>query len=128
MADGKWIAEIDNKTPLVDAARRTLRLRLETVQEQLPLALQKADEDPEHVHQLRVATRRAGAAVRIFASCLPGKAYRRARKTLRLLRRAAGAARDWDVFFIAVAGEIDGGPGRDRPGPGFLVGPPHARR
>ena len=49
-------------------------------------------------HQLRVATRRAGAALEIFRDCLPEKDYQTARKQLRRLRRAAGAARDWDVL------------------------------
>ena len=40
------------------------------------------------------------AALSIFALCLPSKVYKRARKQLRRLRRAAGEARDWDVFLM----------------------------
>src|SRR3712207_1913020 len=98
MADGKWISELTATTPLDDAARRVLTVRLGVVGHYLPLAVREADHDTEHVHQLRVGTRRARAALDLFACCLPDKVYRRARKQLRRLRRAAGAARDWDVF------------------------------
>src|SRR5215831_7032142 len=98
MAEGKWISDLAAETPLVDAARRVLSIRLEVVRDWLGLALREPDKDPEHVHQLRVGTRRAGAALEIFAPCLPEKVYDAARRHLRRLRRAAGAARDWDVF------------------------------
>src|SRR5207244_2764377 len=95
-ANGKWISGLSASTPLVDAARRVLTIRLEVVRDYLSLALREPDKDPEYVHQLRVGTRRAGAAVEIFSLCLSGKAYKAARKQLRRLRRAAGEARDWD--------------------------------
>jgi CHAD domain-containing protein len=103
MAGGKWIEDLHADTPVADAARHVLTVRLEVVRDYLPKALHEADKDPENVHQLRVGTRRAGAALRIFKACLPEKAHARARKRLRKLRRAAGAARDWDVFLLALA-------------------------
>lgn len=102
MADGKWVTELTAATPLADAARRVLTVRLGVVYEHLPKAMRQSDEDPEHVHQLRVATRRAGAALDIFALCLPDKDYKKARKTLKRIRRAAGEARDWDVFLAGL--------------------------
>ena len=57
MAEGKWIADLTAATPIADAARRVLALRLELVRDVLPAAQHRADKDPEHVHQLRVATR-----------------------------------------------------------------------
>src|SRR4051812_19790464 len=98
MADGKWISDLRCDTPLTDAARRVLTVRLEVVRDHLPLAAPHADEDVEHVHQPRVGPRRAGAALDIFKDCLPDKVYKSTRKRLRRVRRAAGAARDWDVF------------------------------
>jgi CHAD domain-containing protein len=98
MADGKWIDGLVPDMPLPGAARHVLGIRLRVVREYLPKAVHEADEDTENVHQLRVATRRADAALRLFADCFPRKVYRRARKRLRSIRRAAGAARDWDVF------------------------------
>jgi CHAD domain-containing protein len=103
MAEGKWISDLTADTPLADAARRVLMVRLEVVRDYLHHALHQADKDPEYVHQLRVGTRRAGAALKAFAECLSEKEYRKARNRLRRLRRAAGAARDWDVFQLALA-------------------------
>src|SRR5215831_1054554 len=98
MVQGKWISDLKPDTPVEAAARHVLFVRLQVVKDFLPRAALEADEDIEHVHQLRVGTRRADAALRIFAECLPKKMYRKARRRLRTIRRAAGAARDWDVF------------------------------
>jgi CHAD domain-containing protein len=122
MAGGKWIAGLTADTPLADAARRVLTVRLELVRDALPPALHEAEQDPEHVHQLRVATRRARAALDIFADCLPPKAHKRAKKELRDLRRAAGAARDWDVFLLTLAERQRKPAARQRPGLDFLTG------
>lgn len=98
MADGKWIAGLTPGMPVEDAARVVMAARLEVVRQFLPLAAEKPYDDPEYVHQLRVGTRRAGAAVRVFADCLPKKHLKATRRSLRAIRRAAGDARDWDVF------------------------------
>ena len=98
MAEGKWIPGLTARTPLDEAARRVLHARLRVVAHFLPLAATEAHSDVEHVHQLRVGTRRATAALDIFECCLSRKEYRSARRLLRRLRRAAGEARDWDVF------------------------------
>jgi CHAD domain-containing protein len=103
MAEGKWITGLTPEMPAAEAARVVLAVRLSAVQHYLPLAAEHAAEDVEHVHQLRVATRRAGAAVRIFRDFLPRKTRRGARRALRSVRRAAGDARDWDVFLNRLA-------------------------
>ncbi|MCI0460135.1 MAG: CHAD domain-containing protein [Gemmataceae bacterium] len=122
MSTGKWISDLSAEVRLADAARRVLSLRLEVVREYLGLALHEAHKDPEYVHQLRVGTRRASAALDIFALCLPEKIYSSSRKRLRKLRRAAGAARDWDVFLESVVRPPCKTSGRSRPGNDFLVG------
>ncbi len=114
MADGKWITELTPLTSLADAARRVLSIRLSVVRDWLPKAMRQSDEDPEYVHQLRVSTRRAGAALDIFSLCLPDKEYRAARKTLRRIRRAAGEARDWDVFLEGLPAKEGRGEARQR--------------
>src|SRR5919202_521205 len=119
---GKWISDLTGETPVVDAARRALAVRLEAVRDHLGLALRQPDKDPEHVHQLRVATRRAGAVVEIFALCLPGRVYTEVRKQLRRIRRAAGAARDWDVFLAGLAEQRAQGKRSHRAGLEFLSG------
>jgi CHAD domain-containing protein len=128
MADGKWIPDLKSTTPLADAARHVLTVRLDAVRHHLSPALHHADEDLEHVHQLRVATRRAGAALRLFAICLPEKTYDDGRKGLRKLRRAAGDARDWDVFHDMVTAWCQKQPAAQRPGLDFLIGYATARR
>jgi CHAD domain-containing protein len=102
MADGKWIAGLTPGMPVADAARVALAARFAVVRHFLPLAAEKPHEDIEHVHQLRVGTRRATAALRVFADALPRKLLKATRRTLRRIRRAAGDARDWDVFIVSL--------------------------
>jgi CHAD domain-containing protein len=128
MADGKWIDGLEAETPLFQAARHVLAVRLDVVGQRLGPALHEADQDPEHVHQLRVATRRADAAVRLFADCLPRHVRKAARRHLRGLRRAAGAARDWDVFLDELRQRRPHDPRREQPGLDFLMGFARGRR
>jgi CHAD domain-containing protein len=122
MANGKWLTDLKGETPLAEAARQVLEARLGAIPERLAQAVFEADKDPEHVHQLRVLTRRGGAALDIFAGCLPEKLYRRARRRLRRLRRAAGAARDWDVFLQMVAARVTRARREHKPGLDFMLG------
>lgn len=57
-----------------------------------------AGEDPEYLHQGRVALRRLRTALGLFAPALDQRARRVLRKDLRALLRKLGPARDWDVF------------------------------
>jgi CHAD domain-containing protein len=54
-------------------------------------------EDPEHVHRMRVASRRLRASMPIFKTCFPGKKYRKWYREIRGLTAALGTARDLDV-------------------------------
>ncbi len=85
-------------------------------------ALKEPFEDPEHIHQLRVSVRRAVAALDIFAPCLPRKVCRSSRRSIRDIRRAAGAARDWDVFLAHLPVELPKRSLRRQPGLDFLAG------
>jgi CHAD domain-containing protein len=122
MADNKWMGGLASSTPLADAARRVLQLRLAGVGERLPPALLEPDKDQENVHQLRVASRRAGAALRTFRRCFADKAYRWVRRRLRRVRRAAGAARDADVFLATLMARTRRAAAGQRPGLDFLLG------
>jgi CHAD domain-containing protein len=86
-------------------ALRTLEARLGAVRHFLPLAAEKAEEDSEYVHQLRVWARRASAALRLFEDLLPRRRVARMKKQLKRLRRAANDARDCDVFLARLAEE-----------------------
>jgi CHAD domain-containing protein len=122
MSDAKWIGDLTATMPMPAAARQVLEVRLRNVADRLPLALFHAEEDSEHVHQLRVSTRRAGAAARIFADCLPHKEERAIAKALKRVRRAAGAARDWDVFLLMVAERLARATAAQKPAFDLLLG------
>lgn len=122
MADEKWIAGLRGDMTVTAAAKRALDVRLRAVSERLPAAVFQADADVEHVHQLRVSTRRAAAALRIFTDALPVRVHEKARKALRSLRRSAGAARDWDVFLEMLEARLLRCKSNERGGLVFLLG------
>jgi len=95
---GKWIESIGPDDRITDVVAQTLRSRLDTVEHYLPLAAEIAAESVEYVHQLRVSTRRARAAISLYDALLPPKRVRRINKDLKRIRRAAGDARDCDVL------------------------------
>ena len=64
MADGKWIEGLTPEMAVAEAATVVLAARFEVVRRYLPLAAEKPYDDLEYVHQLRVGTRRAAAALR----------------------------------------------------------------
>jgi len=57
----------------------------------------RAAADIEHIHRMRVASRRLRAALPLFAECFEPGTARRWRKEIRKVTRALGAARDADV-------------------------------
>jgi CHAD domain-containing protein len=128
MADGKWIHDLTADMPLGEAARRALKVRLQVVRDHLPPAVEHAERDTEHVHQLRVGTRRAAAALHLFESRLPEKTAVTARKRLKRIRRAAAAARDWDVFRFETLARRDEATAAQQAGVNYLLGYAAARR
>src|SRR3954468_7714982 len=92
----KWLTAATPDAPADSVARIALAERLVAVRYFLDKALGGSDE-AEQVHQLRVWTRRASAALRLFEPALPRSQARRMKKLLRRLRRAAGAIRDCDI-------------------------------
>jgi CHAD domain-containing protein len=104
----KWIDSIPAGGRVSDAARASLEARLATVAYWLPLAARQIDDDIEKVHQLRVATRRAIAALTLYRDWLPRGEAAWLTKRLKKIRRAAGAARDLDVLAEWMRKELDG--------------------
>jgi CHAD domain-containing protein len=94
----KWIEIHSPDQSAAKVAARTLDGRLRLVAHYLPLAASAADDDDEHVHQTRVATRRAMTTLAIFQQYLPRKELNWFRKQLRRARKAANDARDFDVL------------------------------
>ncbi len=122
MADGKWIEGLAPDMAVSTAAREVLVARFQVVRHYLPLAVENANADPEYVHQLRVGTRRAAAALRVFKDCLPRKHLRAIKQSLRGIRQAAGDARDWDVFLLGLPESKPLSASAAKPALDFLVG------
>ena len=67
-------------------------------------------DDPECIHQARVASRRLRAGMRMFAECFDAKQLKRWRKQIRRVTDRLGDARDTDVqieFLCGVLNELD---------------------
>jgi nitrite reductase/ring-hydroxylating ferredoxin subunit len=86
-----WLVTDGPDAAVGQVAMRTLRGRLRAVWAEAHAAAEGTA--PEHVHRLRVATRRTLAAFDVFRDVLPAKRAAWFRKRLRLLRRAAGEIR-----------------------------------
>lgn len=110
-----------DKRSVGKAARQIIEDRFTAVRKVLTSAVDLTG-DPEPVHQLRVATRRANAAITVFAPRLLDRPARRAKKLLRRLRRSAATARDADVFLAALESWSPGRPNVEKPGIQFLNG------
>ncbi|MFO1103191.1 MAG: CHAD domain-containing protein [Methylocystis sp.] len=59
---------------------------------------------PESVHQMRVALRRLRAAIGLLRPAVAGPALETAANRAKALAATLGAARDWDVFGLALSG------------------------
>jgi CHAD domain-containing protein len=93
---GKWV-ESQSDEPVGRVAARALAARFDRVWHFMRLSAEKPD-NVENVHQLRVFTRRAAAAMDIFDLWLPKHRAATMRKRLKQIRNAAGQARDLDVL------------------------------
>jgi CHAD domain-containing protein len=104
----KWI-EVESPNEQAPAvARRAIRGRLATVWDWLPLAADEAHCEVEQVHQLRVSTRRATAALHLFEALLPSRRRRWFEKRLKQIRGTAGIARDLDVLAARLSAACNG--------------------
>jgi len=87
--------ELDCEASFAVAAADVVQIRSEEVFEHSAGVLDL--DDVEHVHDMRVATRRLRAALEIFADCFPRKRHRKALKRVKALADALGERRDLDV-------------------------------
>lgn len=81
---------------MAEAAFKTLRFHLDRMLEHEPGT--RAGDDPEDLHDMRVATRRMRAALRVFAPYLDARALHPIERGLRRTGHVLGAVRDLDVF------------------------------
>ena len=63
-------------------------------------------DDPEGVHQVRIALRRLRSTLRLFRSVLPADQYRWLTDEIKWLTGRLAAARDWDVFSEEIVGPV----------------------
>ena len=97
--------------PLARLAYRVLRDELEALKKTEDAAWEGLD--PEGVHQMRVAVRRAREGMRVFKKVLSPRAVAAFRKELSWLGKALGTVRDLDVYlgnfdrYIAMLHTID---------------------
>jgi CHAD domain-containing protein len=93
----RW-AEASPDETVAAVAVRSLGARFQAVQEYLEKAATQSEKDVEHVHQMRVWSRRAAAALDLYQGLMPAWRVERVAKHLKRIRRAANDARDDDVF------------------------------
>ena len=94
----KWAGRNVGSAPSTEVARDAVKSRLAAVSRFARLAVKKAEQDVEYVHQLRVSVRRANAALELYSPFLPPSKTRKIGKELKAFRRAAGPARELDVL------------------------------
>ncbi|HLX63925.1 MAG TPA: CHAD domain-containing protein [Planctomycetota bacterium] len=93
------VAGVSSNQTYRQAAQRVLRASLSEVMHWLPRAvLEGGGKDDEVVHRLRVASRRAVQAVRVFSDLIGERKAERLRQQLREIRKAADDARNYDVL------------------------------
>ena len=73
----------------------------------------RRDDDPEDVHQMRVATRRLRAALQVVEGIYDPAQIRRFRRGLRRVAQALGNVRDLDVFAVHVMAYRDSLPAEE---------------
>lgn len=93
----KWITRLDAQVSVADAAQHVLDRRIGSTASILKAMAKTGADGDEHVHQLRVATRRAQSALLSFKPWLRRERRRAVNKSLRQIRTAAGLVRMCDV-------------------------------
>lgn len=83
-----------------DAARQLVGEQLSLVLRRLSKAATAPADKPELIHRVRVATRRARAALDLYAPVLPPKHAKWFLRKLSKLRKAADETRNLDVFLV----------------------------
>ena len=119
---GKYIEALSPEMEPAQAARLVLEARLGVVEDLLPIAAQKGSKDPEYVHQLRVGSRRAAAALDAFSACLPRSHRQVEGKRLRRIRRSAGEARSCDVQSAQLTRLLETATAYERLAIGYMLG------
>lgn len=99
------ISKIKLDDTMAEAARKTLLVHWQRMLEHE--AGVRAGTDSEEVHDMRVATRRMRAALRVFREYLDVDTFRPYTRMLRRTARTLGAVRDLDVFHEKAQAYLD---------------------
>jgi CHAD domain-containing protein len=119
VARARDVPGFDCEESFADAAARVVEVRASEVFEQSDGVLDMGE--IEHVHDMRVATRRLRAALEVFAPCFPAKRHRKALKWVKALADALGERRDRDVAIEFLERFADEAPEGDRAAVAALV-------
>ena len=92
--------EADPRERVADVARRTLAGRFAVLDDALSVVIDAGVVEPDAIRRLRVAARRAEAALRAYKDVLPRKRAARLKDDLRRIRRATRVVRDDDVLAL----------------------------
>jgi len=100
----KWLSGVSVSAATDQVAKTALAERLAAVGHFLDKSIGGSNEG-EAIHQMRVWTRRAQAALKLFSPALPNAQLKRMKKLLRKLRRSGGAVRDCDIHLQRLQAE-----------------------
>jgi CHAD domain-containing protein len=100
--------QLEGGEPIAEGARRVLRRFFGRMLAREDAVLK--DDDPEDVHQMRVASRRLRAALQVVEGVYDADDIRRYRRGLRRVAQALADVRDLDVFRIHVLEYLAGLP------------------
>jgi CHAD domain-containing protein len=121
------VSQENRSDPTVgDVARAAIVASIVRLREHEPELV--VSDDPVHVHQARVATRRLRSDLRTFRSVLEVSWADELRSDLRALGRALGAVRDADVLLARLRTRVDDLDPVDRVAAGILVDRARAAR
>ncbi|MGI8644295.1 MAG: CHAD domain-containing protein [Thermomicrobiales bacterium] len=100
---GAQLTDIDPEQDYRSAMHALIADSWESVWDAVPAAL--SGDDPEGVHDVRVASRRLRAAMDVAADAFPKRWYRSLHQTAKAITRALGEVRDREVILEALSKE-----------------------
>jgi CHAD domain-containing protein len=98
--------EAGHEEQAIEVALATLDDRLKTVRKRFSRAARNGGKNPERIHQLRVATRRASAAIDFYEDFTTRKSAGKMAQCLKRIRSMAGKVRDCDLLLARFSGEV----------------------
>lgn len=112
-ASGRPRVGLDPDEPAQDGFRRVLSRLAATIDDHVPPTI--TDDDPEHLHELRVAVRRTRSLLRASKGVLPAEVRQTRRGDFAWLGGVTGPARDLDVYLLGWPDYLEALDPEDRP-------------